>query len=169
MLRGQDILVLLKIIAKDSKPWQSKDLAAELFISPAEISLSLNRCVNARLLSEDKKTVYRQSFMEFIQYAIQYIFPAMPGAMSNGVLTGHSHPVMAKQFHPELKYVWPDATAPDRGLSIEPLYKTVVQSARQDPALYNMLAMIDVLRVGRVREKKVALEKLNKYILHGVS
>lgn len=169
MLRAQDILILLKIISRGKDPWKGKDLADELYISTAEVSLSLNRCVKAGLLSENKKTVYRQSLMEFIQYAIPYLFPVLPGAMANGILTGHSYPVIAEQFHPELKYVWPDATAYDRGLSIEPIYKTVVKAVKKDTTLYRLLALIDVLRVGRVREKKVAINELKKIILDGAS
>ena len=42
-MRPQDIVVLLKIILLDKKDWQKKDLATELFLSPAEISLSLQQ------------------------------------------------------------------------------------------------------------------------------
>ena len=37
-MRPQDIVVLLKIAAKKNAPWMMKDLAAELKISPSEVS-----------------------------------------------------------------------------------------------------------------------------------
>src|SRR5688500_14655127 len=96
-MRPQDVVVLLKIIAKEEQVWQNKNLASELFISPAEISESLNRSGIAGLIErEKKKKVYRQSLMEFLEHGLHYVFPAFPGAMMNGIYTAHSHPFMQK-------------------------------------------------------------------------
>lgn len=168
-MRPQDVVVLLKIIAMEGQAWQNKDLASKLYISGSEISKSLVRSELAGLISHDRRRVFRQSLMEFIQHGLHYVFPALPGGMSNGILTGHSHPVVAEKFHPELKYVWPDASSYDRGLSIQPLYPTVVKAVKEDETLYKLLAMIDVIRVGRVREMKFAIEELKKHILDGAS
>ena len=165
-MRPQDIAILLKIIAKAGRPWQNKDLAAELFLSPAEISISLNRSDQAGLIDYAKsKTVYRQSLMEFIEYGLRYVFPANPGTIVSGMYTAHSHPYMKQQFPSEMNYVWPDPRGEVRGLAIKPLYKEVVKAAGLDPSLYLMLALIDVIRVGRVREMKVAIAELKKQIL----
>lgn len=168
-MRPQDIVVLLKIIAMEGQTWQNKDLAHKLYISGSEISKSLARSEVAGLLSHDRRKVFRQSLMEFVQYGLRYVFPAQPGSISNGILTGHSHPVVAEKFHPELKYVWPDASSYDRGLSIQPLYPTVVKAVKEDATLYKLLAMIDVIRTGRVREVKFAVEEFKKHILDGAS
>lgn len=165
-MRPQDVVVLLKIIAKEDQVWQNKNLASELFISPAEISESLNRSGIAGLIErEKKKKVYRQSLMEFLEHGLHYVFPAFPGAMMNGIYTAHSHPFMQKHFQSELNYVWPDPRGEFRGLSIEPLYKKQVSAANQDSTLYLMLALIDVIRVGRVRETKIAVEELKRLVL----
>jgi hypothetical protein len=165
-MRPQDIAILLKIIAKAGRPWQNKDLAAELFLSPAEISISLNRSEGGGLMDYAKsKTVYRQSLMEFVEHGLRYVFPANPGTFVNGLYTAHSHPFMKQQFPSEMDYVWPDPRGEIRGLAIKPLYKDQVKAAELDPTLYLMLALIDVIRVGRVREMKVAVEELKKQIL----
>jgi hypothetical protein len=165
-MRPQDIAILLKIIAKDGRPWQNKDLAAELFLSPAEISISLNRSDIGGLMDyAQSKTVYRQSLMEFIEHGLRYVFPARPGTIVNGLYTAHSHPFMQQQFSSEMNYVWPDPRGEVRGLAIKPLYKDQVKAAQLDPTLYLMLALLDVIRVGRVREMKVAIEELKKHIL----
>jgi hypothetical protein len=165
-MRPQDIAILLKIIVKTGLPWQNKDLAAELFLSPAEISISLYRSESAGLIDyTNSKSVYRQSLMEFIEHGLRYVFPAIPGTMVNGLYTAHSHPFMKGQFPSEMNYVWPDARGEVRGLAIGPLYKEQVKAAQSDPTLYLMLALIDVIRVGRVREMKVAIEELKKQIL----
>jgi len=165
-MRPQDIVILLKIVANGNQPWQNKDLAHELFISPAEISDSLNRSTMGGLFDNDKKKkVYRNSLFEFIEHGLHYVFPALPGTMVNGLFTAHSHPIMQQQFQSELNYVWPDPRGEVRGLSIEPLYKHQVKASRIDDKLYFMLALIDVIRVGKVREMKFALEKLKENIL----
>jgi hypothetical protein len=165
-MRPQDIVILVKIVAKGNQVWQNKDLAHELFISPGEISDSLNRSAMAGLIdNEKKKKVYRTSLLEFVEHGLHYVFPALPGTMVNGLYTAHSHPTMQQHFSSELNYVWPDPRGEVRGLSIEPLYKHQVKSSRIDDKLYLMLALIDVVRVGKVREMKVALEKLKEKIL----
>jgi hypothetical protein len=165
-MRPQDIVVLLKIVAVGHQGWQSKDLAAELFLSPAEISYSLHRSDAGRLIDYfQSKTVYRQALMEFIEHGLPYVFPAMPGTMVNGVYTAHSHPFMQKHFSSELNYAWPYPKGEVRGLAIKPLYPGQVKAALGDPKLYLMLALLDVIRVGRVREMKVAIEELKNQLL----
>jgi predicted transcriptional regulator len=56
-MRPHDIVVLLKIAAKNEKPWMMKDLSVELGISASEVSESLNRSAIAGLIAQDKKRV----------------------------------------------------------------------------------------------------------------
>ncbi|OQP59284.1 hypothetical protein [Niastella populi] len=165
-MRPQDIVVLLKIIAKEGNNWHNKNLSEELFISASEVSESLRRSGIAGLIDkEKKKKVFRQSLMEFLQHGIRFVFPVLPGTLVNGIPTAHSHPFMRTHFSSESDYVWPDSRGYDRGLSIEPLYKNQVKAAKLDANLYKMLALVDVIRVGRVRETIVAVDELKKMIL----
>lgn len=168
-MRPQDIAILLKIIAKGNAAWQNKDLAYELYISASEISESLNRSSIAGLVNGEKKKVHRNALMEFIEHGLHYVFPVIPGGMVNGLATAHSHPFMQKHFKTELAYVWADARGKQRGLSVEPLYKEAVRAAQQDEILYKMLGLIDVIRLGRVREINVALKELKSMILDAKS
>ena len=47
-----------------------------------------------------------------------------------------------------------------------PLYKSVPEAALNDPLLHEMLALVDAIRVGSAREKKIAVEELKKRILN---
>ena len=165
-MRPQDIVVLLKILCKGDQSWMNKDLAYELFLSQSEISESLNRNKIAGLISTDGKKVHRQSLFEFIQYGLHYVFPVVPEGPSNGIATAHSHPVMQDQFTGNQVFVWPDMEGKDFGSRIEPLYKDVVRAVKIDNKLYTLLALIDVLRVGRVREVNYSLPILKQIILH---
>lgn len=165
-MRPQDIAVLIKVILKANHPWQNKELAAELSLSPAEIFLSLNRSEASGLIDYTKsKTVYRQSLWEFIEHGLRYVFPATPGTMVNGIYTAHSHPFMKTKFPSDMNYVWPDERGTARGLAIEPLYDEQVKAVQSDPKLYLAMALIDVLRIGRIREKTVAIDELRNIIL----
>jgi len=163
-MRPQDVVVLLKMITIPRKDWQFKDLASELSISPAEISDSLNRSYLAGLVDETKRRVNRLSLLEFIQYGLHYVFPQVPGAMVNGVPTAHSHPYFEKHFQAQFKYVWPMASGDIRGLSIEPLYAGQPAAALTDEQLYLLLACIDIIRVGRVREINMAMDVLKQQL-----
>jgi hypothetical protein len=61
----------------------------------------------------------------------------------------------------ELPYVWPDAEGNVRGISFSPLHKAAPKAARKDKALYELLALVDAIRGGRARERKMAVEKLS--------
>mgnify|MGYP006268975753 CR=1 FL=1 len=164
-MRPQDIVILLKIITIHPKQWQYRDLAADLSISISEISDSLHRSHIAGLIDETRRRVHRQSLMEFIEHGLHYVFPQIPGTLVTGMPTGHSHDFFKKQFESDIIYVWPDDNGSIRGLSISPLHKSVTQAIRKDQLLYKLLACIDVIRIGNIREIKVALKELKKEIL----
>jgi hypothetical protein len=161
-MRPHDVVILLKIAAKGAQPWLMKELAAELSISASEVSESINRSVQSGLLSKDKKRLMRSSILEFLQYGLSYVFPQQPGALVRGIPTAHSAPPLDKLIQSNELYVWPSAKGNARGQAIEPLYSSVVIAIEKDSKLYELLALVDALRVGRVREKQLAMEELKK-------
>ena len=60
--------------------------------------------------------------------------------------------------------VWPHPEGDVRGEGLEPLYPSAVDAARRDGRLYECLALVDAIRVGRAREKALAIELLAKRI-----
>ena len=60
--------------------------------------------------------------------------------------------------------VWPDPEGTVRGLEFSPLYKNVPAAARRDPKLYELLALVDAIRDGRVREREIAIRELTARI-----
>ena len=163
-MRPQDLVVLLKILCYCGRSWYHKDLAADLFLSTAEVSNALQRCTFSGLLDEDKKKVRTQALLEFLIHGAPYVFPERPNSISRGIPTAHSHPFMAAQFTSDQMYVWPDAASDSRGLSVAPLYAGAVNAVKKDDQLYLMLALVDVLRMGRVREKEIAIKKLKELL-----
>jgi predicted transcriptional regulator len=163
-MRPHDIVILLKIIAKGDKQWLMKDLAQELEISSSEVSESLNRSVYSGLLKSNKKEVLKMALLEFLQYGLKYIYPQQPGALVRGMPTAYSASPLNKTIVSEEAVVWPYVDGTVRGQAITPLYEKAPIAALRDPVFYELLALVDALRVGRVREKNIALVELKNRI-----
>ncbi|MDT0690328.1 helix-turn-helix domain-containing protein [Salegentibacter sp. F188] len=161
-MRPHDIVVLLKIAAKDADTWYMKDLANELGISASEISESINRSVIAGLLFADKKKLMKTALLDFLKSGLPYVYPQQPGALVRGVPTAHSAKPLSSLIQSEEPYVWPYSKGTVRGQSVEPLHFNVPKACLKDEVFYEYMALSDVMRLGRVREKNIALKELEK-------
>ena len=101
----------------------------------------------------------------FLIHGLQYVFPAVTGRVVRGVPTYISaSPLQDKIANSNESYVWHYAKGNARGQQIEPLYSSVPEAALHDDELYQLLVIADTLRVGRAREKELAIEELTKHI-----
>jgi len=165
-MRPQDIVVLLKILSMNDKQWKVMNLSVQLSISQSEISEALNRNKIAQLIDAEKRHVHRQSLVEFLIHGLRFVFPEQPGAIVRGMPTAHSAAPL-KEFIQQSEdiFVWPDPNGEVRGQAIEPLYKTVPKAAKDDLQLYQYLALVDAIRVGRARERKLAEREIKQRVL----
>ena len=165
MLKPRDIVVLLKVkIAKDK--WTYKQLAKSLGISSSEVHTSLKNCDRSGLYVDRSRRVLNSALQEFLVHGIRYSFPAKPGALVRGIPTAHSAEPL-KGFlmaNEDNAYVWSSGDGQIRGQAIEPLHKCVPQAVQQDPKLYQLLSLVDGLRVGRAREQDFAAQELDRII-----
>lgn len=192
MLRPQDIVVLAWLIARQdssetwplvhspalqvgAKPWRYADIARELFISSSESHASVGRLEGAGLLVRDAlRRDYLQPQLaaaeEFLVYGVPYAFYAEHGANTRGVPTGVAAPPLNQYFSlTEEVSVWPDPEGKIRGYALQPLYKTVPKAVRNNPDLYELLALVDALRDGRSRERAKAQELLHQKLRRQVA
>lgn len=163
-LKPQDVLILLKIIVLGNDNWFHHTLALDLGMSQSEVTQSLNRSKYAGLIDTARKRVNRLALTEFVLHGLSYVFPQQPGAITRGILTAHSAEPLSKMIHSNEKYVWPYAKGSERGQSIQPLFNTVVEASLKDHELYELLTLVDALRVGKVREREMAKKELEKRI-----
>lgn len=163
-MKPQDIVILLKIVLLGKKECRYQDLSRALFISVAEVNASLNRSRLAGLIDFNRKRVNRLVLLEFLQQGLQYVFPVEPVSMCKGIPTAHCLPSMKSKIINDSIFVWPDVSGVEIGQSIEPLYDNQVNAAKDDPFLYEVLAMIDMLRVGKSRDRLIALNQLKKML-----
>jgi hypothetical protein len=163
-MRPQDIVILIKIVLLGKKEWQFQDLSRALYISGAEINASLHRSKAAGLIDSNRKRVNKLALLEFLAHGLRYVFPVEPGPLTKGIPTGHSHPAIKKNIISESIYVWPDLSGKEVGQAIDPLYENQVKAIFEDSSLYEALAIVDILRAGKVREVKSGLLQLKKIL-----
>jgi DNA-binding Lrp family transcriptional regulator len=108
---------------------------------------------------------HSHNLAEFTLHGAKYAFPGVRLPLSVGVPTSHSAPAFAGVFAPgSTDFVWPHPNGSVRGVGVEPLHPSVPFAAMQDAKLYEMLALFDALRVGKARERGMALERLQALI-----
>lgn len=165
-MKPQDIVVVLKLLVTYGRHVPYADLAKELHLSTSEVHAAIQRSQKVGLLSPDTHTVIIAALEEFLVHGLRYVFPVEPGIMTRGMATGSGATPMADEFSSDSAEipVWPDPEGTLRGVSLTPLYRAVPAAAKEDARLYRLLAIVDSLRSGRARERKLAEELLHKEI-----
>ena len=185
-LLPQDVVVLAKLLTyADGRPSLAR-MAADLFLSGSQVHAALKRLEAARLVFKDAqssrpKTSNRRAVArlvkdarsgrpntsaaeEFLVHGVKYMFPAVRGGVTRGMLTSYAAPPLNRHISlgRDLPPVWPFAMGKHRGVSLQPLYVTVPLAAQADPYLYELLALLDALRDGRARERSFAESEIVK-------
>jgi hypothetical protein len=139
-------------------------IGMELSISSSEVHASLKRLVRSGLVSPDSEgqRPLLDAVEEFLVHGVKYAFPPKRGEVTRGLPTSYAAPPLNKYVvaSPEWPPVWPFPEGQERGVTLEPLYKTVPLVASRDSELYEWLVLIDGLREGRSRERKYAAEEV---------
>ena len=165
-LKPQDVVVSLKLCSYTSARPALSIIASELGLSPSEVHGAIKRLQQAHLVHrselQDKPNI--SGLEEFLLHGIKYAFPAEHGPVTRGVPTSYAAEPLKSEISPgnELPPVWPWTEGDTRGVALQPLYKTVPLAALRDPRLYEFLALVDAIRDGRARERKIAERELVK-------
>lgn len=176
-LKPQDIVVVLALALKprgEKATLRQADVASALGLSQAEVNNALRRAAFARLFAStvaksrlDPSNVHRRALLEFVLHGLKYAFPARLGAAARGVPTAWGYEPIRKHFAVASGDipVWPNADGEVLGPAVEPLWpKISAEALRQDAALHEALALIDCLRVGRVRDREHAIKRLTEML-----
>jgi len=169
MIKAQDIVVALKLIK--AAPEQSfAELGKSVGLSASEAHGCVRRLIESRLVEPDSRRVIRRSLLRFLLHGVPFAFPAGLREITRGLPTAWGAPVLRDHFSTEeAPPVWPDPEGVVRGQSVKPLYPSVVKAAQLDPELYDMLALVDALRLGRARDRKLAEQELEKRLADNAS
>jgi hypothetical protein len=167
-IRPQDVVLVLKLLSRRRTDWTYADAAKELGQSASQVFSSAGRAATSGLLYHPtlNTSPNRAALKEFLVHGVKYVFPAYRGSMTRGVPTSWAAPPLNRhiaQSH-EPPPVWPYPQGSVRGLELSPLHRTVTKVALADPKLYELLALVDAIREGRVRERELAVKELTRRI-----
>jgi len=167
MLKPQDIVILLKLVALGERPWSYSSLADELAMSPSEVHSGIKRAGAARLFDFERKVPLLRALLEFLVHGVKYAYPPERGPLTRGIPTGYATaPLKSFITQPnEPPPVWPDPEGQVRGYALAPLYRSVPKAVGRDPRLYELLALVDAVRDGRARERELAVKELTKQLV----
>lgn len=164
--KSLDVYVLLNLSLR--KSFSSYDqLAKELMMSSSEAHASVKRSIEARLINPQTRLPVKAAVEEYLFHGVPYAFPAELGNVSRGVPTAYAAPPLSGLISSsDLPPVWMCGDGSVKGRCIEPLHKSARYMADMNPAFYEVLALVDALRMGRRREKALAETELRRRLFN---
>ena len=164
MLKALDLVVSVKVAVLGDPGWTIATLARALGMDDAQIFRSLRQATSAGFLASNRAGVrvnyraHHAALREFITHGVRYAFPPTRGGFTRGLPTAYAAPVMAAHVTPgdDPPPVWPEPEGTTRGEAFAPLHRCVPGASHRDPIFYAVMALIDVFRAGRPRERTIA-------------
>jgi DNA-binding transcriptional ArsR family regulator len=170
VLKGQDILVLLKLI-DEPNGWTVRSVGEAVGLDPAGVHRALKRLGEARLVDQERQRVNRSNAEEFLIHGLKYLFPIRQGGLIRGMPTAWAAPPLDSELAPvdEPPPVWPDPKGKVRGVALEPLHENAPEVARKDSGVAERLALIDAIRLGDGRVRSLATKHLSESLRAGTN
>jgi hypothetical protein len=165
-LKPQDLAMAFKLVCLGGQKMSYIELARAMQMSQFEAHACMARLTSARLLTQvdGAPALVMPAFRPLVLQGAAYFFPAVRGEVTVGFPTAYGvEPLKSKVlFSDELPPVWPHPDGPVRGSTLLPLYPKLPLAAQADPALYELLALFDALRIGQARERELARSLLEE-------
>ena len=157
---------MLKLVVRNGQEWSYPALSYELSMSASEVHAGVKRCGAARLMDLHRKVPVKRNLLEFLIHGVKYAYPPHRGSLTRGLATSYAaRPLKELIVQPdEPPPVWPDPEGQVRGYEFSPLYSSVPNACKVDPKLYELLALVDAIRDGRARERKIAVKEIRSRI-----
>jgi hypothetical protein len=171
VLKGEDILLLLKLAGNPGRDWTVRALEVETTIPRSVVQRALERLADAGLVGRDSRRVNLSQAEEFLVHGLRYVFPGSLEGETRGIETAWAAKPLSDRIaaSDRLPPVWPHAQGQVRGLALKPLHPAAINAAIQDARLREQLALVDALRVGDARIRGVAAELLSERLGQAVS
>lgn len=163
MLKAQDLVVAIRLAIPPAREWTYPALGAALHMSASEVHAAVKRASRAGLVDEGTRTVRKAALLEVLLHGVQYLLPPVWTSVTRGIPTAHAAPPLsASMVEDGLPPVWPHADGAVRGQGLKPIYRSVPDAARDDPAFHEWLALVDAVRAGRARDRELAVKLLRE-------
>ncbi|OAM91495.1 AsnC family protein [Termitidicoccus mucosus] len=164
-LKAQDIVAALKLsLGGDLLSYA--ELGQEMGMSASEVHAAVRRLDEARLVEPESKIVRRAVLIKFLVHGVPYAFPARTKEVTRGMPTAWAAPALSGKFQSsgQMPPVWPTPDGTVQGVAVKPLYPSVPGAAQRDSALYELLSLVDAIRIGRARERQLAEKELTNHL-----
>lgn len=163
MLKPADLYVLVALLALPrGADWTQAAFAAQIGLAQPALTRSLQRLAQAELWSRTDRRVDVAGAEGLLVHAARFLVPPRLGAPTRGLATAHSAPPLASMLLANSATVWPDEEGGHMGTALEPLHPSAPKAARANPRLHELLALVDALRIGRARERSLAVQALHE-------
>lgn len=167
-LRPVDLAVALALVTmRGASPTTYSKLGHALGVSSSTTFSAVQRLQSTGLVRPGTRQPNRRELRNFLVHGVKHAFPPVLGRELRGVPTAHSGPVLKKLFDTTQPVVWPHAQGRMRGTSLTPLYPNATELPDRAPDIYNLLTLVDALRVGQARERQAALAALDRVLGNG--
>jgi hypothetical protein len=163
-LKPQDVLIVLKLIAIKNQRWSYSYLSSQLLISTSEVHAGVRRAVLSHLLEPEGNAPIIQNIEECLIFGVRYSFPPFLGGFAHGMPSGYGAPPLSYRVFDDLPPVWKNKEGEVFGYECSPIYHTAPDAARTDSRLYELLCLLDALRIGKPRERGLAGDVLVKLL-----
>ena len=159
-LRPSDLVVACQLAITPAA--QFLQLARATGLSAGECHNAVRRLRLAHIILADERRPSSEILHQFLVHGAPFAFPAVLGTPTIGVSTAHSSPAFRAIVEATERFVWPHADGTARGQSLIPLFPGAPELPGRNQPLYELLTIIDALRVGTTRVGKVAAELLTE-------
>jgi hypothetical protein len=161
VLRGKDVLVLLKLAAAGRS--QTVRAVGEALGTPhSTVQDSVKRLRSFGLLADGRDAALnRLQVLEFLSHGLRWIAPGQVEAFAKGLPTARSaEPLKSKLLADGEVFVMPFEEGLQFGRAVKPIDPAAPYAASKDAALHELLALSDAIRIGDARSRSIAAKEL---------
>ncbi len=163
MLKSQDLLVAVHRVLHPKRSAYAQ-IASDLHIGVGTAHRAFLGAKAAGLVASSGVAI-DANIIEFLVHGARYVFPPVyVGGNTRGVPTAGGAPGLSEQLLESAPIVWPDTSGRVRGQGLEPIHASAVAIASKDLQFYQVLAAIDLLRIGGARQRQVGADFLRRLL-----
>ena len=173
-IKSQDVLVVCKLLCIGDEEWGFAKLAKSLWISVGAAHNAISHLRAAGLVLErgGEAVVARKRLFDFLVHGVPRTFYAVKSGITRGMATGldSSHQISGATnagitVADATRMVWPVPNGKASGEGLEPIYATVPKAAAADAKLYELLSLVDAVRAGNSKERRVGTGLLERLVV----
>ena len=168
-LQPSDLLVVLELIALENASASVRHVASELDIPASTVGEAFRRLASAGILrpaeGEKGRAINKLALRDCIIHGVRWIAPAKIGRVARGVPTAHATPPISNRVLSDQEaLVIACRNGALRGRSVSPIHSKVPRACLRNERMHQLVALVDVFRVGRARDREVATKELNQWV-----